>query len=712
MRRVTILAVLVSATVAYAQSEGKKRRDILESLGLELDEPPPAEEDAPEQTPKGGTDEQKASEQPKTGVPGPTVREPKKRRIAFGGPVYGLMVNKCQRCHREKGKAKKSDFKVLEDERSTFDLARRYVVPGDPDKSRLYTQAIGKKHKGGKTLKPDTSEAKLLASWIRDGAILGRASSKSTAAAVPTLPPAPATADAPPASGSKPATPVAQASEPTDTPSAPAPLPPSNDPPPRESQRVAAPIQIDDAFRNQVYPVLKASCIDCHEGDPGDEGFVVSNNADATFDAVMGYVLPGEPDASVLVANPSGANDHEAIWTGGEQDFAIVRDWIASLAPPAPVVSTSGDAPLAAAPGPGSTATGTSAPSAPAPQKKRPLGDATLTGKYAKYGIRLPYGFRINGRFDLNYERRTFTGNPFGEGSDATLRSFHNFLFVTRDPGTEGSPFGISIEVTSLQFWEAYFLKEIDDFRLLLKMGRILVPFGAEPLFHHSYGGLAAFDQRLLPVFWAQEGIAANVQYKFGPIHVSNDTYVVRGYELRDPEARLDLTGGFSSRDDVELGYGDRIGASFGPISAWYSIYYNALENDRRLVMQAVDAIIHRPTFPVLEYFSFGAGMLRADLSGGGAGVDYYDFGNYWELHAYPIRGLDIRYRQGRRTFDNQADFIFDERKQSSSDGSTHALGATFRFRGLSLAVHQFWNLEEVNEVEDDILRFTVAYAF
>lgn len=423
----------------------------------------------------------------------------------------------------------------------------------------------------------------------------------------------------------------------------------------------------------------------------------------STFDSIASRVVPAQPEKSVLLTLPRGAGEHEVVWSEGDADFLAVKAWIETLEVPAAAPSP----PVEASPEPSPAAVS----EAPRPSG---LGDGTLTGRYKKYGIDLPLGFRLNGRFDLNYERRDFEGNPFNEDATAALRSYHTFLFVSRDPGTDDIPFGISIEAITLQFWEAYFLYEPEalDVRLLLKMGRILVPFGADPLFHNSYGGLAAFDSRVLPVFWAQEGIAANIQWQKGLLSVSDDVYVVRGYSLRDPEGRVDLQGGFSPRDDVELGGGNRLGASVGPVSAWYSLYYNGLDGGRRLVMQAFDASVFRPRLPVLEYLSAGVGILRADVSGGGPGVDYYDVGTYWELHAYPLPGLDVRYRQGLRTFDNRRDLVFDERRKSALDGSTHTLGATYRYRGLEVAVHRFWNFEKVDEVPDDFMRFTVAYAF
>ena len=88
-------------------------------------------------------------------------------------------------------------------------------------------------------------------------------------------------------------------------------------------------------------------------------------------------------------------------------------------------------------------------------------------------------------------------------------------------------------------------------------------------------------------------------------------------------------------------------------VSAWYSTYYNPLGFGRRLFMQALDVTMWRPRgVPVLEHFSLGVGLLRADVSGGGPGVggvgyDYYDFADYLQLRYHPSDWLYIQYRTG-----------------------------------------------------------------
>ena len=96
--------------------------------------------------------------------------------------------------------------------------------------------------------------------------------------------------------------------------------------------------------------------------------------------------------------------------------------------------------------------------------------------------------------------------------------------------------------------------------------------------------------------------------------------------------------------DAAKLGWGNRLGAAWRFVSAWYSAYYNPLGFGRRLFMQAFDLTVWRPRgIPVLQHFSLGAGLLRADVSGGGHGVggvglDYYHFGSYLQAALLPDR--------------------------------------------------------------------------
>jgi hypothetical protein len=377
----------------------------------------------------------------------------------------------------------------------------------------------------------------------------------------------------------------------------------------------------------------------------------------------------------------------------------------AAPAPGEPVRAVSIPAPSS----PPSTAPAAVVAPAP-PPSRRPHGSS---------GVALPYGFQLNGRFDLNYERHQFTGSPAAAGAADALRSYHHFLFLSRSDAKDR--IGLNVEMLGLLFWEARVRLSPDNrpWQLAVAGGKILVPFGADPLFHQSYGGSAGFDQRFLPAIWAQEGAAAHLVVHRRELAVTDDLYVIRGYALRRGDGVLNLRSDFSPDDDTQLAIGNRVGASWGPLSVWYSALYNPLGFGRRLFMQAADVTLWRMRgVPVLEYLSFGAGALRADVSGGesggfgGGGKDYYHFGTYVQLRVHPCDWLYIQYRQGLRTFDNRRGTIVDRTRLTSEDGSTHNFGVVARRRGLSAGVFYFINLEKGTEVPNDLLRMSVAYDF
>jgi hypothetical protein len=324
----------------------------------------------------------------------------------------------------------------------------------------------------------------------------------------------------------------------------------------------------------------------------------------------------------------------------------------------------------------------------------------------------------LNGRFSLDYERRQFSGSPWADGSVAALRSYHHFLFLSRD--LAGDPCGFSVEVLTLQFWEASCRVGHlpPGLRLAVAGGKIVVPFGADPLYHQNYGGLGGFDQRILPVIWATEGLAAHLAYERRGLVLTDDLFVIRGYALPRADAVINLQNDFAPADATRLGWGNRLGVAWMFASAWYSAFYNPLGFGRRLFMQALDVTIWRPRgIPVLGHFSAGAGLLRADVSGGGdgdggPGKDYYDFGSYLQLRFYPLDWLYIQYRQGLHTFDNRLGVIVDNSRLTPADGSTHNFAVVARYAGLTAGLYYFINLDKVNEVKDDLLRLSVIYEF
>jgi hypothetical protein len=447
-----------------------------------------------------------------------------------------------------------------------------------------------------------------------------------------------------------------------------------------------------------------AACTTCHRAGPtAISHFVLSGDATADEAAARGFVDPAAPERSALITKPAGEfHGGGRILDAGDPRLAPLVAWVAAQAiPAAETQPVTGADPQPAAPATktdGAVAAPRAMPAA-APAE-RPA------------GVMLPLGFFLNGRFDLDYERRDFETNPVSDSSRAALRSYHHFLFVSREgPG----PCGVTVEALTQLFWEAHCrLPELPaGLRATIAGGKILVPFGAEPLFHQSYGGLAGFDQVMLPAVWSTEGVAAHLLLARGDAVVTDDLFVVRGYALGRADAVLDLRNDFSPVDDARLGWGNRLGAAWRGVGGWYSTFFNPLGFGRRLFMQAVDLTIARPrAVPVLGHFSFGAGLLRADVAGGGVGLDYYHFGSYLQVRYHPTDWLYVQYRQGLHTFDNRRALVLDNARLTAADGSAHNFGVVARHQGLSAGIFYFLNLEKVDEVANDLLRLSVTYEF
>ena len=129
--------------------------------------------------------------------------------------------------------------------------------------------------------------------------------------------------------------------------------------------------------------------------------------------------------------------------------------------------------------------------------------------------------------------------------------------------------------------------------------------------------------------------------------------------------------------------------------------------------MQAVDLEFWRlHGVPFVQDVVLGVGGVRADVSGGGPGEDYYHFGSYASLGYYPIDFLSLQYRAGLRTTDNRRGVYYDSRRADERDRSSHNVSITGRWRGLYAALQLFWNFEKANEQDDDFMRVTVGYEF
>jgi len=721
---VALLGCLLPAGIVRAQTpQEKKRGDILKNLGLKKKPPapppeatpvlpegePPAEGGEKASTPGGATGKQKGAS--KSAAPaGPAAP-------SFTRAVHPLLVTTCKPCHAPGAPGGVSRLLLSGDAAADHKVTARFVNTRDPEASVLLGKVSGATmHAGGAPWPAAGAQYQRVLAWIRGGARLDAAQkaepAPEAAAAAPRVPPSrrpPAPSTAPgsepvavPPVGGEPAPAAPEVARPL-----PGPLPQAG-----EGGRSGAP-----RFAAAVHPVLMSTCAICHRpGAPAAMTRLLLSGDAARDDAIVRpFVDVQAPEQSPLVSKARGEmHGGGAVLPPGDPRLEAIIAWAKGLAPGAAAAPATEPA-TAAAPSP--------TPAAAPPTLSAPAGGYAPPGAHAHGGpgapgLGLPFGFMLNGRFDLAYERRQFSGGPFESSSVNALRSYHHFLFLSHD--TAGDPCGLSVEVLTLQFWEAHCRVPglPAPLRLTVAGGKIVVPFGADPLYHQNYGGLGGFDQPVLPIIWAVEGAAAHLVVARREFVLTDDLFVVRGFALPHADSLINLQSGFSPEDDVELGWGNRLGVAWRFVSAWYSAYYNPLGFGRRLFMQAFDLTVARPRgIPVLQHFSFGAGLLRADVSGGGPGVggvgfDYYNFADYLQLRYYPTDWLYVQYRTGLRTFNNRRGVVLDKSRLTNADASTHNFAVVGRTRGLTAGLYYFINLEKVDEIPNDLLRLIGTYEF
>jgi hypothetical protein len=677
--------VLAMTSAAHAASpaakrqtpQERKRQQILDELGLERTDtaaPPavtPPSLPAPPEAAVAAPPDRPSLEPPARTAPSPSFRK----------AIHPLLLQSCQVCHRAGGPGGTTRLVLVGDAAADFASVRSLVTPSAPLTSPLLLKASGPGHGGGAPWPASGEAHERVLAWIAKGARFDGVA----AAAAPVVPinververrPAAPRASAP------------QPAAPTPAPDAPAP--------------VATPAGDASA---EFHALLTSACAPCHSarGAAAATKLVLTGEPSADVASARALVDPAAPALSLLVRKATGElHGGGVVLPPNDPRLATLTAWIESVSTkPITKPITKPDAPVAPVAPVAPTAEIAAAPPVPA------------AAPHAPNGLPLAGGFLLNGRFDLAYERHQFSGDPFADASTAALRSYHHFLFLSRESADD--PFGLSVELTSLLFWEAHARLggHGRPWHLLVSGGKILVPFGADPLTHQSYGGLAGFDQRLLPAIWSQEGVAAHLTVERGRLVLTDDAFVVRGYALSRADAVLNLQADFSATDDARLGWGNRVGLAWMNASAWYSAYFNPLGFGRRLFMQAADLTLWRPRgVPVLGHFSAGAGLLRADVSGGGAGLDYYHFGSYVQLRYHPTDWLYLQYRQGLRTFDNRRGVILDETRLSPDDLSTHNFAVVARCRGLSFTLAYFLIFEKAGELPNDFARASVAYDF
>jgi hypothetical protein len=330
-----------------------------------------------------------------------------------------------------------------------------------------------------------------------------------------------------------------------------------------------------------------------------------------------------------------------------------------------------------------------------------------------------PGGIRLGGMFDAVYERAGRSGD-FGSGYNA-FRSYHHFLFLSRQG--EDIPIGFNAELLGLYFYEL--TARLSDkgwpVRVSAHAGKILVPFGPDPLFHKNYGGLSGVDQRTLPVIWSAIGGGLRFASTWAGVSASDEIYTVQGFDLPARGQTLDMQRDLVAYDGARVAVGNRLALSSGPFTYWYSFYWNPMRVGRQLIMQAVDLTVWRPNWPVMNHLALGVGAVRAHISTdqsygqpnavAGAGA-YYDFADYVWVRAYFSHWIYLQARSGIATFNNHSGLSYDASHATAADGSHHNLELVVEYAGAIATLAYFWNFEKVDEQPDDLFRLTVSYAF
>jgi len=253
------------------------------------------------------------------------------------------------------------------------------------------------------------------------------------------------------------------------------------------------------------------------------------------------------------------------------------------------------------------------------------------------------------------------------------------------------------------------------DSGLNLRAGKIWVPFGATP-FHHYYGAVQGdpFDGLLLPNVWAEFGSSVDGRlYNGDNMHIDADAYVIRGFE-NEPGDVIDLTNGGS--DDV-FAFGGRAKVGLGAkFSAWGSALYNQWGPDKegQVFLWGGDVQLDYGLVDVafLRDLRLRAAFARADVQdevlvdpADSKDCWYYRYGDYAEL---TYRGFGTWFPRVR--YGTIIDFD-DLVTNNDSHNWDLALLTRVGRHMLFLFEYQF-NMEEVNEIDNDLFRFQVVFEF
>jgi len=315
-------------------------------------------------------------------------------------------------------------------------------------------------------------------------------------------------------------------------------------------------------------------------------------------------------------------------------------------------------------------------------------------------------GFQVNGRFDLAYEVGAFAVD--GEGSPKNaFNNYHHFLFLSRKK--QGERLSFSAEVIDLSFYELGI--ELTD-HLQLRVGKVFVPFGGDPLFHHNYGGVSGVDQKLVPFIWAEYGVVLEANLLQSRMtSIDNEFYSVAG--ISGDESQVLKLNGASNPGTIALG--DRLRIGTGAFAFSGSFYWNRYDVGQDLFLWGFDASAGYGflPWPIANRLAVKVGVIRSDIQSETLG-NYYHFGDYLQLDYRLPQSFGLRYRSGMVSMENREKLFFDDREESLSSDDTVAHSVTFwkRHRGLTVSAELIINFEAAGEIDNDLFRLTTAFDF
>jgi len=304
---------------------------------------------------------------------------------------------------------------------------------------------------------------------------------------------------------------------------------------------------------------------------------------------------------------------------------------------------------------------------------------------------------RLMGRFDLALERR---GDAF------EMTSYHQFVFLrAASPDGRLSFMG---EVLGGWFHEIGIVP-LEGHRL--KVGKVLVPFGADP-YHHRYGGVwnLEYETLLLPLVWGEYGAV------YSPPEISRGRWRIA----------LDLFGGKGVSGDpgstIKIRVPDsgdafaaatRIGLQGGGLGSLHaSGYVSQYDDSRMLLLYGLEGSLDYGALalPLLRHCRWEAGFARMDVE------DPLDDDRFYYQHGDYAQLTWGKWRQKVRLIGRYGTYIDNSRIVSNADRHVWTAAAEFPWDvgsyRLTYIVQYQWRMEEVNEVDDDLARLHIALDF